>query len=300
MVLVAPDPVRIRPARGGVAGAAGPDVLAAAAPGSAKSVLLAQLRESTGARPRFDGVAGGLRAWLEDAAYTAVTARGLDAPPLYAGPHRLLGPPAGERVGEGPLEARVLARLVRALFRQLITVGVIGDPLSDALDALRADGGEPDEVRQVEAMGRGPRAILAHTVGAHAAHLSALVPRFDHAFLPRTDDRVAIPLAGGHIVLGGVFDLLVGASPSDEPALCALGVSVDGPPDRARWALHYLALLELLRSGAPPLRLAVLDSATGSFAVEDVREEHLRAVTAHVAEWLAGHAAGAVAGGAHG
>jgi hypothetical protein len=248
----------------------------------------------------LDGVAGGLRAWLEDAAYTAVTARGLDAPPLYAGPHRLLGPPTGEKVGRRPVEAVVLARLVRALFRQLITVGVIGDALKDALDALRADGGEPDVVRHVEAMGRGPRAMLAQTVGTHAAHLGALVPRFDPDFLPRTDDRVAIPLAAGHIVLGGVFDLLVGANRSDEPPLCALRVSVDGPLDGARWALHYLSLLELLRSGAPPLRLAVLDSATGSFAVEDVREEHLRAVTAHAAEWLAGHAAGESAGGADG
>jgi hypothetical protein len=262
-----------------------------------KSALLAQLRECTGVRPCFDGLAGGLRAWLEDAAFTAVTARGQGAPPLYAGPHRLLGPPAGEKDAEAaagavPWEARVLARLVRALFRQLVTVGVIAEPLSDALDALRIDGGEPDVVRHVESLAGGSRARLAQTVEAHAAHLGALVPRFDPAFLPRTDDRVAIPLAGGRVVLGGVFDLLVGAGRRGAPSPCAIGVTVDGAPDRARWALHYLALLELLRSGTPPLRLVLLQSASGSFAVEDVHEEHLRAVVAHVAEWLAGHPAG--------
>jgi hypothetical protein len=291
MVLVAPDPVRLRPCRDGAGGGAG---AVAVAP---KSALLAQLRASSRVRPCFDGLAGGLRAWLEDAAFTAVTARGEGAAPLYAGPHRLLGPPPGAREGEAPAgavpwEARVLACLVRALFRQLVTVGVIAEPLDDALDALRIDGGEPDVVRHVESLAGGPRGQLAQAVEAHAAHLGALVPRFDPALLPRTGDRVAIPLAGGRVVLGGVFDLLVGAGRPDGSSLHALGVSVDGAPDRARWALHYLALLELLRSGTPPLRLVLLESASGSFAVEDVREEHLRGVAAHVAEWLAGHAAG--------
>jgi hypothetical protein len=180
----------------------------------------------------------------------------------------------------------VLARLVRALFRQLVTVATIGDPLRDALDALRVDGGEAEVVHHLESLGRGARAALAETVGIHAEHLGRLVPRFAPAWLPRTDDRVAIPLAGGRVVLGGVFDLLVGAGHRNEPSLCALGLTVDGPADRDRWALHYLALLELLRTGAPPFRLALLHSATRSYDVEDVREEHLRAVAAHVCEWL--------------
>jgi hypothetical protein len=47
-----------------------------------------------------------------------------------------------------------------------------------------------------------------------------------------------------------------------------------------------MALLESLRSGTPPFRIALLESATGLYGVEDVREEHLRAMTAHVAAWL--------------
>ncbi len=183
------------------------------------------------------------------------------------------------------------ARLVRALFRQLVTVGVIGDPLRDALDAVRTDGGAAELVRHVESMERGAREALARTVELHAANLRRLVPRFSPACMPRTDDRVAIPLAGGRVVLAGVFDLLLlgtGLSDGAEASLCAICVTVHGPKDRARWTLHYLALLELLRSGRPPFRLALLDSATGSFSVEDVREEHLRAVAAHVAEWLGG------------
>jgi hypothetical protein len=51
-----------------------------------------------------------------------------------------------------------------------------------------------------------------------------------------------------------------------------------------------LALLETLRSGSPPFRLALLESATGRYGVEDVREEHLRAIASHLSAWLSGGA----------
>ena len=63
--------------------------------------------------------------------------------------------------------------------------------------------------------------------------------------------------------------------------------STGGPWAVARRSLHYLSLLETLRSGAPPFRLALLESASGRYGVEDVREEHLRAIASHIAAWLA-------------
>ncbi len=105
--------------------------------------------------------------------------------------------------------------------------------------------------------------------------------------MPRTDDRVATPLAGGRVVLHGVFDLLVGLPRPGTASLCALGVSTGRPWAWQRRSLHYLALLETLRSGTPPFRLALLESATGRYGVEDVREEHLRAIASHIVAWLA-------------
>jgi hypothetical protein len=52
-----------------------------------------------------------------------------------------------------------------------------------------------------------------------------------------------------------------------------------------------MSLLETLRSGTPPFRLALLESGTGRYGVEDVREEHLRAIASHIAAWLPGVAA---------
>jgi hypothetical protein len=281
MVLVAPRPL-LRPAPRG----------AAPVEHGAGGEVLALLRGDAAARPRFDpGLAGGLRAWLEDAAYDVVAARGDHAPPLFLGPHQLLGSP-GERWSDDDLndhsvhDGRVLSRLVHALLRQLVHTGEMDDPLADALDALRASGADA-VVRHIESMPAAARTALAETLAAHARNLTGLVPRFAPGWMPRTDDRIAIPLGGGRVVLHGVFDLVVGLPQPRTASLCALGLSTGGPWASARRSLHYLSLLETLRSGTPPFRLALLESTSGRYGVEDVREEHLRAIASHIAAWLA-------------
>jgi hypothetical protein len=105
-------------------------------------------------------------------------------------------------------------------------------------------------------------------------------------------------LAGGRIVLHGVFDLVVGLPQPRTASVCALGLSTSGPWAAARRSLHYLSLLETLRSGSPPFRLALLESASGRYGVEDVREEHLRAIASHIAAWLGNADSVRVAGAA--
>jgi hypothetical protein len=278
MVLVAPRPL-LRPAPPG-------DAVADRGTGAE---VLALLRGDAAARPRFDpGLAGGLRAWLEDAAYDVVAARGEHAAPLLLGPRQLLGwhdeLDGGGDGGGG--DRLVLPRLVHVLLRQLVQTGEIGDPLADALDALRA-GGDTAEVREIESLPAATRTALADALALHARNLTELVPRFAPGWMPRTNDRVAIPLAGGRIVLHGVFDLVVGLPQQRTASLCALGLSTSGPWAVARRSLHYLSLLETLRTGTPPFRLALLESASGRYGVEDVREEHLRALASHIAAWLA-------------
>ena len=281
MVLVDPRPL-LRPAPPG-------DAVADRGTGAE---VLALLRGDAAARPRFDpGLAGGLRAWLEDAAYDVVAARGEHAAPLLLGPRQLLGSHDefgdGDRDGGGGGDGRlVLSRLVHILLRQLVHTGEIGDPLADALDALRASG-DGASVREIETLPAAAGTSLAETLALHARNLTELVPRFAPGWMPRTNDRVAIPLAGGRIILHGVFDLVVGLPQPRTASLCALGLSTTGPWASARRSLHYLSLLETLRTGTPPFRLALLESASGRYGVEDVREEHLRALASHIAAWLA-------------
>jgi hypothetical protein len=258
--------------------------------------VLALLRALGEPRPSYDpGLAGGLRAWLEDAAWSVTSTRGDEEPPLALGPRRILGTPPGSWRIDPPLPAprdgrdanRLTRRLVLTLFRHLVTTGSIEAPLTEALDALTASGAH-DVVQQVRTLTPSARAALADTLALHARHLRALVPRFAPSWLPRTDDRVAIPLAGGRVVLRGVFDLLVGTPRRDSASLCALGVSTGGPWVYERRTLHYLALLETLRTGTPPFRLALLESTSGRYVVEDVNEEHLASMASHVVAWLVG------------
>jgi hypothetical protein len=293
MVLVAPRPT-VRPVPRGAGAGAGGEVLAL-------------LRGGGGTRPCFDpGLAGGLRAWLEDAAFEAASARGDGAVPLVLGPRRLLGSTGGpggpgepgEEDDGMPSDELVLSRVVHALFRQLVNVGTLDDPLDDSLEALRAEGERSGEVvRHIEALTGPARAALCDAVMLHADHLLALVPRLAPGWLPRTDDRVSVPLAGGRIVLQGVFDLLIGVPAAGRASLCAMAVSTGGPWPKERRSLHYLALLETLRSGTPPFRLALLESASGRYGVEDVREEHLVAMASHVAAWLVAGGGGGAASG---
>jgi hypothetical protein len=258
----------------------------------ARDEVLGLLRDGSGQRPQFDpGLSGGLRAWLEDGASVLAAARGEGAGPLYLGP-RVLFDEVGETfaapgVGDHYAPELVAACLVRALFRQIVMIGRVGDPLTDGLDALRVDPRRAAMVRQVSAWSDLEKRTLSATLATHVAHLMELTPHFASGWLPRTDDRVAIPLAGGRIVLAGTFDLLVGAPTPDTASLCAIGLTTGGRWAQARTGLHYLALLETLRSGTPPFRLALLQSAVGRYGVEDVREEHLGAIVTHVVARMA-------------
>jgi len=260
-----------------------------AVPGPATALrgeVLSRLRDRSTQRPRFDpALAGGLRAWLEDGAGALASDRGDDAPPLFLGPRLLLGDfadGAKSTVREMYSPQMVTSTLVHALFRQLVTSGSVGDPLTDALDALSLQPNRAGLVHHVNGLDRKARHALAAELRTQVGHVRDLTPAFAPGWLPRTDDRVAIPLAGGRIVLGGVFDLLVGAPVPGQASVCALQLTSGGPWAFARTALHYLALLETLRSGSPPFRLALIDSTVGRYVIEDVREEHLLSMVSHL------------------
>jgi hypothetical protein len=280
------------------AGQAAAIVPDAGRPATARDEVLALLRDGSSQRPRFDpGLAGGLRAWLEDAAADLVARRGEEAPPLFLGPRLLWDESVAAadplETGADPYPSEwVRSCLVRALFAQVVTTGQVEDPLRDALDALRVDPGRSAMARHVDELPEEARAALAASLRIHIENLMNLTPRFAAGWLPRTNDRVAIPLAGGRVILNGVFDLLVGAPVPGLATLCALGLTTGGRWAQARTALHYLALLETLRSGTPPFRLALLHSAAGRYGVEDVLEEHLATIVSHVVARLSTLGAG--------
>ena len=246
-------------------------------------------------RPCFDpGLAGGLRAWLEDAAYDVVAARGDHAPPLFLGPRQLLGSARTEwrrrrgRGGDGDRADRLLlSHLVHALLRQLVHTGEIDDPLADALDALRA-GGDDAEVRH-------DRVAARSGTGRPGGDARAARPEPDRAGpavrpgLDAADQRPRRHPAGRRQDRPA-RDLRPRrrTTPAGAPRRCARSdcpPAVRGPRSGVRCTTCRCSRpsgAALPRSGwrcwSPP---------SGRYGVEDVREEHLRAIASHIAAWLA-------------
>jgi hypothetical protein len=241
--------------------------------------LLARLRGDGLDRPPVDpGLAGGLRDWLEDGLAgpagdvfdhnlpVRVSKKGLSQ--VVTCEAQLV---ADREVPAGVTPELARGSLVDALFRQWVTVGVVEDPVGDALAALAAEGDRDGTVAFVVGLDPGERAGLAAEVTAHTAVVTGGWPVPSPAWLPRTQERLVVPLVGGRIVLSGVVDLALGDPAGESASVCLVEVK----SGRRRADLHFYALLETLRSGAPPFRVATYYTGTGELDAEAVPEELL-------------------------
>ncbi len=244
--------------------------------------LLARLRGDAGSRPAVDpGLAGGLRDWLEDELSEAVA--GL---PDGTGPVRVTKDALDQVL---VCEAHFLSErrqprqvttemargtLVDLLFRQWVTTGAMGDAWEDAVCALRV-GRDDGVLGFVEQLAPDARARLAAEVEEHAARIAECWPILAPSWMARTQERLDVPLAGGRIRLAGVVDLAIGAPSAGQASVCIVEVKSGRRRLEHRGDVHLYALLETLRSGAPPFRVATFYTADGEIDVEPVGRDVL-------------------------
>ena len=230
--------------------------------------------------------------------------RGDLAPPLLLGPREVLGPdlgevatrPAGRQASMAAGRAAPPTRSSSPGSSTHCSAGwsstgtSIDDPLARRARraARRGAGGRGDGGATSKRWTRRRGRRWATSWRATPRTCVDLVPRLAPGWMPRTDDRVAIPLAGGRVVLHGVFDLLVGLRPARARRRCARWVCAPagrGPGSGAHctiWRCSRRCAAGRRRSGWPCSR-----PGSGRYGIEDVREEHLRAVASHLAAWLA-------------
>ena len=144
--------------------------------------------------------------------------------------------------------------------------------MDDALAALDADGGLAEVARYVRDLPAPEYSVLADEVGAQAAALRRRWPRLEPGWLPRTQDRIAVPLAGGRIVLEGVLDLVVGAPSRGQASVCVVDLRAGAGRAEHRADLQFHCLLETLRSGARPFRAATYYARDGALDTLDVTD----------------------------
>jgi hypothetical protein len=247
--------------------------------------LTAVLRGDAARRRTVDpGLAGGLREWLEDGVAGPAAELGPDAVPVVIGASAVAGVvgTAGTAGVRDPSIPLVRAAMVTALFRQLVTTGHFGDPFHDALDTLAADDRDAELAAFASRLRPDEREVLADQVRAEAMTMSTRWPRIPPAWLPRTGDRMTVPLAGGRVVLAGVADLVLGAPPVDRSSVCLVEVRTSAPAEEHRRARTFLGLLETLRSGAAPIRVATYYSGPGVLDAEEPGDEELGAAVREV------------------
>ncbi len=274
--------------------------------------LLDRLRTTGRARPVVDpGFAAGLRSSIEGGISSigdACSAAGGDsvrrpvlvpAEPLVVTRERLaraLCCPAHDfapRSGKfEPSVALACGALVSVLFRQQVTVGIIGDPMTDGLAALSLDPRQAALVEWIERLTGPARAELAAEVDRQAEALVQRWPALEASWLPRTNESMRAGFAGGAVVLSARVDLVVGR-PAEREASVAIVELVSGsrrPHHRAD--RHFAALLETLRHSAPPFVVATYYTSNGELDVEAITEDLLttaaRRVVAGVHALVAG------------
>jgi CRISPR/Cas system-associated exonuclease Cas4 (RecB family) len=100
-------------------------------------------------------------------------------------------------------------------------------------------------------------------------------PPLDPRSHPMTEARVQWPL-NGPIVLSGKVDLIIGRSTGDESRKVIIDLKTGRFAPRHREDLRFYALVETLRTGIPPRKLASYYLDAGDADVEDVTEGVLR------------------------
>ena len=239
--------------------------------------------------PTDDGLAGGLRAWLEDGIVGAGRlgqsghSRGNEGCRLVVrGGTSARG---AVRAGPSALSVQDLrACITRVIFRLNVVQDPPLQPFEDALRALSATEHGPELLHAVGRLRGRELAALRAFARARAVSIASQWRPVPAAWMPRTAERLRVPLDGGRVELRASADLVLGRPSGGEARTCLLHVlderhSAAGAvrAGRARRERRAMALAETLRSGAPPWRVATYDPATGHLDCDDVGDTLLSA-----------------------
>lgn len=139
----------------------------------------------------------------------------------------------------------------------------------------RLEQGDDDFARWLQALGEAERAELLSSAGALVAAFLECWPQLPRSWRPVLEQSLRQDLLGGRVHLHGRPDLTLGTA----TGLVAGKAIVDFKTGRVSRHhvddLRFYALIDTLRVGTPPLRLATSYLDSGELHVEDLREATL-------------------------
>jgi RecB family exonuclease len=262
----------------------GPTLAPVADLNPAQRAVLDALRAPERPRPRYEpGLRQALRTHLEDELGSLAAL--LDRPVVVT--KRALGEVLtceAHHVAQSaaPFEWNVaLARGV--VVHRAIQLGVFRrdappplELVDDALDRL-ADDPDANVADYLLGLPEAERAELRGAASEVVSAFTELWPPLARTWYPRTETPVRAELCGGKVVLTGRVDLSLGVPDGDRAGRVLIDLKTGATSAGHLHDLRFYALLETLRSGVPPLRLATSYLEAGDLAVEEVDEDVLEA-----------------------
>jgi hypothetical protein len=178
--------------------------------------------------------------------------------------------------------------LHRALAATVTTRGASTAPIDlveSIIESLARD--EEDRTGLSEFLRSCPGPELAELTTSAAERLTRFRtdwPPIRGWMIPRVEPKLVVPLAGGRVVLVGKPDLAVG-QPGVAPSQVLIVEFKSGSPFPEHLdEVRLYALLETLRNGVPPYRVAIYYLESGTVLDEEVSEDSLHSSARMAAE----------------
>jgi hypothetical protein len=137
---------------------------------------------------------------------------------------------------------------------------------------------EPDGMGDfLRALPETERAELRASVNDVVAKFRELWPPLRRHWVPTTESALRLELCDGHVVLSGKVDLTLGQARGQRAGKLVVDLKSGGSTPAHADDLRFYALVETVRVGVPPFRLATYYLDGGAFHTEDVNEGVLEA-----------------------
>lgn len=150
------------------------------------------------------------------------------------------------------------------------------DLVDDALSRLEYDS-VADVGTFLRTQGEAERAELRSAANDAVGKFLESWPPLGPSWVPRSESRLRAELCEGLVVLSGKVDLSLGSAAGTQAGRLVVDLKTGGSFPGHLDDLRFYALLETLRLGVPPFRLATYYLDSGTFSADDVTEDVLEA-----------------------
>ncbi len=259
----------------------------------AQQDVVDQLGASPDQRPTFSvTLRQELRAELEHAVDHALADLPAAERPLYVSKHRLSqldGCEVRAQAEEQAPFAWSVATARGAVAHKAIELSVHWRRESIPLDLVdeslaRLEQGDDSFARWLQGLDEAGRAELRGDAGERVTKFLESWPPLKATWRPVTESRLRIELARSDVVLAGKVDLALGRAEGSTAGKVIVDLKTGGTRPAHLQDLRFYALLETLRIGVPPRRVASYYLDQGRFVPEDVNVDALLSALARVSD----------------